>query len=54
MTGMEAWSLVSPILAQYCYAKPGDGLDKMNDAYVLIFGALKEYDERRTKVKKDE
>lgn len=47
MTGMEAWSLIAPILARYASITPDGRPDAMSEAYVLTFGALKEHDERR-------
>lgn len=47
MSGLEAWSLIAPILAKYASITPDGKPDKMSEAYVLTFGALKEHDERR-------
>ena len=48
MTGSEAWSIIAPILAAHSKAIPFEGeLNPLDQAYVLAFGALKEYDERR-------
>ncbi len=46
MTGMEAWSIAAPILAMHMRDHKG-GLNMMDEAYIVIFGALKELDERR-------
>lgn len=40
LTGADVWSLISPIIAKY------EGKTMMQ-AYVIVYGALKEYDERR-------
>lgn len=40
LTGADVWSLISPIIAKY------EG-ETMLQAYVIVYGALKEYDERR-------
>ena len=47
MTGAEAWSLVAPILAKYAGIAADGRPDALSEAYVLVFGALKEHDERR-------
>lgn len=52
MTGMEAWSLIAPIIAAHMQTgrEPDyDGLDSLDRAYVLAFGALTEYDRRKKK-----
>ena len=46
MTGMQAWSIIAPLLAAHMNHYHGD-LDDLDEAYVLTFGALKEHDERR-------
>ena len=51
MTGMEAWSLIAPIIAPH----GGTGeqhFDALDEAYVLTFEALKRYDEEMEKKKK--
>ena len=57
MTGSEAWSLVAPILTSHMANIPHETmkndasnyavLNCLDEAYVTVFGALKEYDERR-------
>ena len=50
MTPMEAWSVVAPILAAHSIAtSPAyDGkLNAIDEAYVIVFGALKELEERK-------
>lgn len=54
MTGSEAWSVIAPILAAHMndishYDKNGvyTGLNALDEAYVLVFGALSEYDKKR-------
>ena len=50
MTGMEAWSLIAPILAAHSPHTLGkDGkyhLTPIDEAYVLCYGALKLLDEK--------
>lgn len=45
MTGMEAWSIVSPIIASHMNHWHGN-LDALDEAYVMVFGALNEHDKR--------
>lgn len=48
MTGQEAWSIVAQLLAPYLNAESYKGVPTpLMDAWVTVFGALKEYDERR-------
>lgn len=51
MTGMESWSIVAPILAAHSVQIVGpDGkyrLNAIDEAYIIVYGALKEYDEKR-------
>lgn len=48
MTGQEAWSIVAPLLTPYLNAEIYKGVPTpLMDAWVTVFGALKEYDERR-------
>lgn len=48
MTPMEAWSIVAPILAAHMERIPRDGgLDALDEAYVIVFGALRKEQERR-------
>lgn len=56
MTGMEAWSIVSPILAAHSAHRGAEsyaGLNYMDEAYVVVYGALKQLDEGRV-IPKDE
>lgn len=46
MTGSDAWSIVAPILASHMHHFNGS-LDALDEAYVLVFGALREHDERK-------
>ena len=50
MTGMEAWHLVAPLIAAHSVAQHrADGkyeLNVLDEAYIVVFGALKEHDER--------
>lgn len=50
MNGMEAWSIVAPILAAHGGTNP-DGLDCIDEAYVTVYGALKYWDEQKGKRK---
>lgn len=48
MTGQEAWSIVAPLLTPYLNAESYKGVPTpLMDAWVTVFSALKEYDERR-------
>lgn len=48
MTGQEAWSIVAPLLTPYLNAESNKGVPTpLTDAWVTVFVALKEYDERR-------
>ena len=48
MTGMEAWSIVAPLLSPYLSMESYKGkATPLMDAWVMVFGALKEYDDRR-------
>lgn len=47
LSGAEAWSLVAPILARYAGVTEEGKLNLFSEAYVLIYGALKEHDERQ-------
>lgn len=51
MTGMEAWHLVAPLIAAHSVAQhQANGEYKLNvldEAYIVIFGALKEHDKRK-------
>lgn len=52
MTGMEAWRLVAPIIAAHSVMQGMDGRYEMNaldEAYIIVYGALKEHDEKREK-----
>lgn len=46
MTGMEAWSIVAPILASHMKLHQGE-LDPLDEAYVTVFGALRAYDDAK-------
>lgn len=45
MTGMEAWSIIAPILAAHTVRRNGDSLNALDEAYVLVFSVLNRYDE---------
>lgn len=50
MTGMEAWAIVAPILAAHSVPYKTGGkqnLDALDEAYIIVYGALKEHDERQ-------
>ena len=48
---MEAWSLVAPLIAAHSVAQHERNgsyqLNVLDEAYIVVFGALKEHDERR-------
>lgn len=56
MTGMEARSLVAPLIAAHSVAQHtasgGSELNVLNEAYIVVFGALKEHDEKRKQEEK--
>lgn len=43
MTGKDAWSLISPIIAPH--GGSGGKMDLLDEAYVLVYSALKYWDE---------
>ena len=51
MTGMEAWHLVAPLIAAHSainHARTEDpALNPLDEAYIIIFAALKDFDERK-------
>ena len=50
MTGMEAWSIVAPIISAHMNNIPqerGTGLNSLDEAYIMVFGALNEHDKRK-------
>ena len=51
MTGMEAWQLVAPLIAAHSVAThTANGspiLNLLDEAYIVVFAALKEHDEKR-------
>ena len=51
MTGMEAWHLVAPLIAAHSVAtheaNGSPELNALDEAYIVVFGVLKEHDERR-------
>lgn len=53
MTGLEAWHIVSPLIAHHMHPENNYGrdgkyqLNVLDEAYITVFGALKEHDERR-------
>ena len=46
LTGMDVWGIVAPILAEFNVLYQNTK-EVMTECYVMVFGALKEYDERR-------
>ena len=48
---MEAWSLVAPLIAAHSVAQHERNgsyqLNVLDEAYIVVFGALKEHDEKR-------
>lgn len=55
MTGMEAWHIVAPLIAAHSVAthtaNGSQELNALDEAYIIIFGALKEHDEKRKQEK---
>ena len=49
MTGRDVWSMIAPILAAVMVTRN----EVSQDAYLITFQALKEYDERRKETQKD-
>lgn len=51
ISGMEAWHLVAPLIAAHSVAthtaNGSPALNALDEAYIVIFGALKEHDEKR-------
>ena len=56
MTGMEAWHIVAPLIAAHSVAQHerngSPSLNLLDEAYIIVFGALKEHDERRKQEEK--
>ena len=46
MTGKEAWSLISPIIAPHGGVNDDGKISLLDEAYVTTFSALKYWDER--------
>lgn len=50
MTGMEAWHIVAPLIAAHSVAQHernvSPSLNLLDEAYIIVFGALKEHDEK--------
>lgn len=54
MTGSKAWSIIAPILAAHSVYDPKSteqGLNAIDQAYVIAYKALDEYDEKRKEKK---
>ena len=49
LTGMDTWAMIAPVLAAVMVTRN----EVSQDAYLITFQALKEYDERRKEAKKD-
>jgi hypothetical protein len=45
MTGHEAWSLISPIIAPHGGVNDDGKISLLDEAYVLVFSALNYWDE---------
>jgi hypothetical protein len=57
MTGKEAWSIISPILAAHMvpYSEGGKhDLDLLDEAYIMTLGALLEHDKNEKNRRKNE
>lgn len=56
MTGMEAWHLVAPLIAAHSVAQHerngNPSLNLLDEAYIIVFGALKEHDEKEKEERK--
>lgn len=56
MSGMEAWHLVAPLIAAHSVAQHtasgSPELNALDEAYIIVFGALKEHDEKRKQEEK--
>ena len=44
MTGMEAWGIIGPLLAAHSVHRKGEGINDLDEAYLVAFHALKELD----------
>ena len=44
---MEAWSVVAPILAAHSIGLYNGQLNAIDEAYVIVYGALKRYEEEK-------
>ena len=51
ITGMEAWSLVAPLIAAHSVAthtaNGSPSLNALDEAYIVVFGALKDHDKKQ-------
>lgn len=54
MSGMEAWGIVAPILAAHTVHRNGDSLNALDEAYVITFGALKQFDDQEEQKREEE
>lgn len=45
MTGLEAWHIIAPILG--AQLKNDNNFDKLDEAYVVTFCALTDYDKKK-------
>lgn len=58
MTGMEAWHIVAPLIAAHSVAthtaNGSPSLNVLDEAYIVVFGALKEHDEKLKQEEKNE
>lgn len=53
MTPMEAWSIVAPILAAHNTRAGYDGkLNPLDQAYVIVYGALKRLEDEQKEGRK--
>lgn len=55
LTGAQAWSLIAPLIAHNQHGKSVAGhyeLDALDEAYIVVFGALKEHDEKEKEERK--
>ena len=47
MTGMEAWSLIAPLIGQHIGTSKKSEMSPLAEAYVIVFKALGDYDKRK-------
>lgn len=53
MTGKETWEFIAPIIASHSTMQKDGKLDQFDKAYVMIYGALKFWDEHHKENEND-